>query len=82
MRWFRKPAEPEREGAGSGLVPEPLRVTFNKEIVGIKLNQLRDALQETQGLTGLQGFVDALQSKHEVFAGICQKGEADRKSVV
>lgn len=76
MRWFRKPAEPEREGAGSGLVPEPLRVTFNKEIVGIKLNQLRDALQETQGLTGLQGFVDALQSKHEVFAGICQKGEA------
>jgi hypothetical protein len=77
MRWFKKPAESERAVEVSGLVPEPLLVTFNKEIVSIKLTQLRESARESRGLTtGLQTFVEALQSKHEVFAAICKKGAA------
>jgi hypothetical protein len=74
MRWFRKPAEAEAAASGSGLVPEPLQVTFNKELLGMKLAGLRAAISEAGGVDGLETFIEALRSKHEVFAGITAKG--------
>ena len=76
MRWFRKPAEVGAGAPGSGLVPEPLQVTFNKEILGMKLSSLRAAISEAGGVDGLETFIEALRNKHEVFVGILGKGEA------
>lgn len=75
MRWFKKQADKGSTGGGLVVVPEPLQVTFNKEIVGIKLASLNESLAETRGTNGIESFVEALQSKHEVFAGICSKGD-------
>lgn len=74
MRWLRRPAEAGSGASGPGLVPEPLRVTFNKEILGTKLGSLRAAISEAGGVDGLDSFIEALRSKHEVFAGIAGKG--------
>jgi hypothetical protein len=73
MRWFGKPAE-AGPASGTGLVPEPLQVTFNREILGMKLNGLRAAISEAGGVDGLETFIEALRSKHDVFAGIVAKG--------
>jgi hypothetical protein len=73
MRWFGKPAE-AGPASGTGLVPEPLQVTFNREILGMKLSGLRAAVSEAAGVDGLEALVEALRSKHEVFAGIVAKG--------
>jgi len=74
MRWFKRPAEAGGGASGSGLVPEPLQVTFNKEILGTKLSSLRAAISEAGGVEGLEPFIEALRNKHEVFAGITGKG--------
>ncbi|MFO8004578.1 MAG: hypothetical protein R6U12_10135 [Thioalkalivibrio sp.] len=74
MRWFRRPAEAEAAASGSGLVPEPVQVTFNKEILGMKLAGLRAAISEAGGVDDLETFIEALRSKHEVFAGIMARG--------
>ncbi|WP_018873425.1 hypothetical protein [Thioalkalivibrio sp. ALJ16] len=76
MRWFRKPAEVVSDEAASGLAPEPLQVSFEKEIVGIKLNSLNEAIADAGGVDGLETFIEALRSKHEVFAAIVAKGDA------
>ena len=74
MRWFRKPAEAEAPGGSRVLVPEPLQVVFDKEILGMKLAGLRAAISEAGGVDGLETFIEALRSKHEVFAAIAAKG--------
>jgi hypothetical protein len=56
------------------LVPEPLQVVFDKEILGMKLAGLRAAISEAGGVDGLETFIEALRSKHEVFAAIAAKG--------
>ncbi len=76
MRWFKRPVEAHPAGADPGLVPEPLQVTFNKGILGSKLAGLRAAINEATGVESLETFIEALRSKHEVFAAITQKGEA------
>ncbi len=76
MRWFRRPAEVVSDEAASGIVPEPLEVTFDKEILGSKLASLNEAIAEAGGVNGLETFIEALQSKHEVFATTVAKGEA------
>jgi hypothetical protein len=73
MRWFGKPAE-AGPASGTGIVPEPIQVTFNKEILGMKLGGLRAAISEAGGVDGLETFIEALRSKHEVFAAIAAKG--------
>lgn len=75
MRWFRKPAEVVSDDAASGLVPEPLEVTFDKDILASKLSALRGAIAEAGGVEGLETFIEALRSKHEVFAAIVAKGD-------
>jgi len=75
MRWFRKPAEVVSDEAASGLSPEPLEVSFDREILSIKLNGLNEAIAEAGGVDGLESFIEALRSKHEVFAAIVAKGE-------
>ncbi|WP_019625587.1 hypothetical protein [Thioalkalivibrio sp. ALJT] len=75
MRWFRKPAEVVSDEAASGLAPEPLQVTFDKEILATKLNSLNEAIAEAGGVDGLETFIEALRSKHEVFAAIVAKGD-------
>ncbi|WP_018867551.1 MULTISPECIES: hypothetical protein [unclassified Thioalkalivibrio] len=75
MRWFRKPAEVVSDAAASGLAPEPLEVSFDKEILATKLNSLNEAIAEAGGVDGLETFIEALRSKHEVFAAIVAKGD-------
>jgi len=74
MRWFRKPAEVEASGSGRALIPEPLQVVFDREILGMKLSGLRAAISEAGGVDGLETFIEALRSKHEVFAAVASKG--------
>lgn len=74
MRWFKKPAEAGAEASGSGLVPEPLQVTFNKEILETKLGSLRAAIAEAGGVDGLETFIEALRNKQEVFTGVLARG--------
>ena len=42
----------------------------------MKLAGLRAAISEAGGVDGLETFIEALRSKHEVFAGITAKGAA------
>ncbi|MGM0552799.1 MAG: hypothetical protein ACQETK_03165 [Pseudomonadota bacterium] len=75
MRWFRKPAEVVSDAAASGLAPEPLEVSFDREILATKLASLNGAIAEAGGVDGLETFIEALRSKHEVFAAIVAKGD-------
>ncbi|AGA34883.1 hypothetical protein TVNIR_3246 [Thioalkalivibrio nitratireducens DSM 14787] len=51
-------------------------MTFDREILAAKLAHLRAAIREAGGVDGLATFIEALRSKHEVFAGIAAKGDA------
>lgn len=74
MRWFRKPAESKDTPVAAGVIPEPLAVTFDAEILETKLGSLRAAIDEAGGVEGLEPFIEALRSKHEVFAAVAAKG--------
>jgi len=76
MRWFRKQVESEVTGAGSGLILEPPAVTFDREILGSKLQSLRNAITEAGGVSGLEPFIDALRNKQDIFTAVVAKGEA------
>ncbi|WP_019589756.1 MULTISPECIES: hypothetical protein [unclassified Thioalkalivibrio] len=75
MRWFRKPAEVVKDEAVPDLTPVPPRVTFDRDILATKLNTLQENIADAGGVQGLQTFIEALQSKHEVFAEVVAKGD-------
>ncbi len=65
MLWRKKQADQRGTGAGDISAPAQITVPLDAKILGSKLEQMLEALDE-QG--GLDKFVDALRTKHELFA--------------
>ncbi|WP_018953004.1 hypothetical protein [Thioalkalivibrio sulfidiphilus] len=68
MLWFGKQAKGQKTGGGDEIAAADLEITLDKEIASSKFRTLLEQIEE-RGTT-IEFFLEALRSKHELFARV------------